>query len=172
MVGMGLPAAATATDATLMSDLTIRRARQGDLAAIVALLADDSLGRGREDPSLPLDARYAAAFAAIEADPNQLLAVADRAGQIVACLQVTFIPGLSRRGLWRGQIESVRVASGARGEGLGERMLQWAIGICRERGCGLVQLTTDKSRSDARRFYEKLGFTASHEGMKLALIAV
>ena len=103
MVGMGMPAAATGTDATLVSDLTIRRARQGDLAAIVALLADDSLGRGREDPSLPLDARYAAAFASIDADPNQLLAVADREGQIVACLQLAFIPGLSRRGLWRGR---------------------------------------------------------------------
>ena len=164
-----MPAATTATDATLMSDVTFRRARQDDLAAIVALLADDSLGRSREDPSLPLDARYVAAFAAIEADPNQYLAVADRAGQIVACLQLTFIPGLSRRGLRRGQIESVRVSSSARGEGLGERMLQWAVGICRERGCGLVQLTTDKSRSEARRFYEKLGFTASHEGMKLTL---
>jgi ribosomal protein S18 acetylase RimI-like enzyme len=103
-----------------MSDLTIRRANQADLAGIVALLADDALGRSREDPSLPLDRRYAEAFASIEADPNQLLAVADRAGQIAACLQLTFIPGLSRRGLWRGQIESVRVASGARGEGLGE----------------------------------------------------
>ena len=152
-----------------MSDLIFRRTNRSDLPAIVALLADDSLGRNREDPRLPLDPRYTDAFSAIEADPNQLLGVADREGQIVACLQLTFIPGLSRRGLWRGQIESVRVASGTRGEGLGERMLQWAIGICRERGCGLVQLTTDKSRSDARRFYEKLGFEASHDGMKLAL---
>jgi ribosomal protein S18 acetylase RimI-like enzyme len=152
-----------------MNDPTFRRARQGDLAAIVALLADDSLGRSREDPSLPLDPRYTDAFSSIDADSNQLLAVADRDGEILGCLQLTFIPGLSRLGLWRGQIESVRVASGARGEGLGERMLQWAIGICRERGCGLMQLTTDKSRSDARRFYEKLGFEASHDGMKLAL---
>jgi ribosomal protein S18 acetylase RimI-like enzyme len=152
-----------------MSDLTFRRAEQGDLAAIVAMLADDALGRSREDPSLPLDPRYANAFSSIEADSNQFLAVADRDGEILGCLQLTFIPGLSRRGLWRGQIESVRVASGTRGEGLGERMLQWAIGICRERGCGLVQLSTDKSRADARRFYEKLGFIASHEGMKLAL---
>ena len=152
-----------------MCDLVFRRAGQRDLAAIVALLADDSLGRSREDPRLPLDPGYAKAFSSIEADSNQYLAVADRAGAIVACLQITFIPGLSRRGLWRGQIESVRVASGARGEGLGEQMLQWAIGICRERGCGLMQLTTDKTRSDARRFYEKLGFVASHEGMKLAL---
>ena len=134
----------------------------------MALLADDSLGRSREDPRLPLDPGYVKAFSAIAADPNQYLAVADRAGEIVACLQLSFISGLSRCGLWRGQIESVRVASGARGEGLGERMLQWASGICRERGCGLLQLTTDKSRADGRRFYEQLGFEASHEGMKLA----
>ena len=92
-----------------MSDLAIRRARQADLAGIVALLADDALGSSREDPSLPLDPRYHEAFASIEADPNQRLAVAGRAGQIVACLQLTFIPGLSRRGLWRGQIEMTMV---------------------------------------------------------------
>jgi hypothetical protein len=89
-----------------MSDLVFRRAGQRDLAAIVALLADDSLGRSREDPRLPLDPGYAKAFASITADSNQYLAVADRAGEIVACLQITFIPGLSRRGLWRGQIEA------------------------------------------------------------------
>jgi GNAT superfamily N-acetyltransferase len=152
-----------------MSDLTVRRAAEGDLPAIVALLADDVLGRTREAPGLPLDPRYAAAFAAIDADPNQYLAVAEEGGAIVGCLQLTFIPGLSRRGLWRGQIESVRIAAARRGGGVGRRMLAWAVDECRRRGCGVVQLTTDKARADARRFYERLGFAASHEGMKRVL---
>jgi len=88
---------------------------------------------------------------------------------MVGCLQLSFIPGLSRLGLWRGQIESVRIASSRRGGGLGKRMFEWAIDECRKRGCEIVQLTTDKSRADARRFYEQFGFVASHEGMKLAL---
>ncbi|WP_240789962.1 GNAT family N-acetyltransferase [Roseomonas sp. HF4] len=136
------------------------------MPAIVALLADDMLGAGREVPG---DPAYEAAFAAIEADPNQLLAVAEEIGRVVGCLQLTFIPGLSRKGMWRGQIESVRIASGHRGTGLGRRMFEWAIEACRARGCGLVQLTTDKARPEAHRFYESLGFVASHEGMKLAL---
>lgn len=143
----------------------MRRATAADLDAIVALLADDMLGAGREKPG---DPAYAAAFAAIEADPNQLLAVAEEAGRVVGCLQLSFIPGLSRLGMWRGQIESVRIAASHRGAGLGRRMFEWAIGECRARGCGLVQLTTDKARPDARRFYESLGFAASHEGMKLS----
>ena len=149
-----------------MSEPVFRRAIAADLAAIVALLADDVLGAAREKPG---DPAYAAAFAAIEADPNQLLAVAEDGGRIVGCLQLTFIPGLSHRGAWRGQIESVRIAASERGGGLGRRVFAWAIGECRARGCRLVQLTTDKSRTDARRFYESLGFVASHEGMKLAL---
>jgi GNAT superfamily N-acetyltransferase len=144
----------------------LRRATEADLPAIVALLADDVLGAAREAPG---DPAYAAAFAAIEADPNQMLAVAEEAGRVLGCLQLTFIPGLSRRGMWRGQIEGVRVAAGQRGTGLGRRMFEWAIAQCRARGCGLVQLTTDKARPDAHRFYESLGFVASHEGMKLAL---
>jgi GNAT superfamily N-acetyltransferase len=143
----------------------MRRAIAADLDAIVALLADDVLGAGREKPGHPA---YGAAFAAIEADANQLLAVVEEDGRIVGCLQLSFIPGLSRLGMWRGQIESVRVAANHRGAGLGRRMFEWAIGECRARGCGLVQLTTDKARPDARRFYESLGFTASHEGMKLS----
>jgi ribosomal protein S18 acetylase RimI-like enzyme len=149
-----------------MPALTIRRATSADLAAIVGLLADDALGSTREEPGNPC---YAEAFAAIERDPNQFLAVAEDGGEIVGCLQLSFIPGLSRRGLWRGQIESVRVASARRGGGLGRRLFEWAIAECRRRGCGLVQLTTDKARPDALRFYESLGFVASHEGMKLAL---
>ena len=146
--------------------MIVRRAAAADLPAIVALLADDVLGAGREAPG---DPAYAAAFAAIEADVNQVFAVADQDGRIVGCLQLSFIPGLSRRGMWRGQIESVRIAADQRGLGLGQRLFDWAIAQCRARGCGLVQLTTDKARPEARRFYESLGFVASHEGMKLAL---
>jgi len=152
-----------------MNDLTFRRANAADLEDIVALLADDELGRKREDPDPPLNPRYIDAFAAIDADRNQFLAVVEEGGQIVGCLQLSFIPGLSRLGLWRGQIESVRIASTRRGGGLGKRLFEWAIEECRQRGCEIVQLTTDKSRTDARRFYEGLGFVASHEGMKLTL---
>lgn len=149
--------------------LQFRRARRADLDAIVALLADDVLGSHREDPSLPAAPCYTQAFDAIERDANQYLAVAERGGVIVACLQLSFIPGLSRRGLWRGQIESVRVASAERGAGTGRALFDWAIAQCREHKCGLVQLTTDKTRVDARRFYESVGFVATHEGMKLEL---
>lgn len=149
--------------------ITMRRAIRADLPFIVGLLADDVLGAGREDPGPPLNPAYEAAFAAIERDPNQFMAVADDDGEIVGCLQLSFIPGLSRTGQWRGQIESVRIAASRRGSGLGRIMFVWAVEQCRGRGCGLVQLTTDKTRPDAHRFYESLGFTASHEGMKLAL---
>lgn len=152
-----------------MNAVTFRRALITDLPAIIALLADDDLGRKREQVGPPPSPNYRTAFDAIETDPNQLLAVAEQNSEIVGCLQLTFIPGLSRVGLWRGQIESVRVASRCRGSGLGRKLFEWAIEECRQRGCGLVQLTTDKSRPDALRFYESLGFTASHEGMKLDL---
>src|SRR5262245_291007 len=128
-----------------MSDLAFRRARLDDVPAIVALIADDQLGQARDDAQLPLDARYIDAFAAIERDPNQMLAVAEQSGAIVGCLQLTFIPGISRRGAWRGQIESVRVARHLRGGGIGAAMFRWAIEECRTRGCSLVQLYTDKS---------------------------
>ncbi|TRL40487.1 GNAT family N-acetyltransferase [Rhizobium straminoryzae] len=148
----------------------IRKAAHRDLGAIVAMLADDALGLSREVVSDPVDSRYEAAFAAIDADPNQLLAVVVRAdGAVIGCLQVSFIPGLSRLGLWRGQIESVRIASGERGGGLGRLMIGWAIEECRKRGCGLVQLTSDKRREEALRFYESLGFEATHEGFKMNL---
>ena len=152
-----------------MGDIVCRRATRADLPRLVAMLADDALGRTREDPSLPLDARYLAAFEAIERDANQLLVTVERDGAVVGCLQLSFLPGLSRRGQLRGQIESVRIAAAQRGSGIGRRMIEWAIAECRRRGCGLVQLTSDKSRADAIRFYEQLGFTASHEGMKLDL---
>ena len=146
-----------------------RRATIVDLPAIIELLADDPLGRLREEAASPPHPRYLAAFAAIEADPNQLLAVVERERAVIGCLQLTFVPGLSRFGTWRGQVESVRIAAGHRGGGLGRAMIEWAIEQCRGRGCGLVQLTSDKSRTDALRFYESLGFRASHEGLKLDL---
>ena len=147
----------------------LRRARREDLEAIVAMLADDDLGSTREDASLPLIAAYTEAFNAIDADPNQLLAVATSNGQVVGTLQLTFLPGLARTGMWRGQIEAVRIAKSFRGAGLGQQMFEWAIAQCKARGCGLVQLTTDKTRPDAHRFYDRLGFEASHIGYKLKL---
>lgn len=146
---------------------SFRLAKATDLPALVAMLADDALGASRETIEDPPAGCYREAFAAIAADPNQLLLVMEGDGRIVGFLQLSFIPGLSRRGAWRGQIESVRIASNARGGGFGRAMIRHAIGLCRKRGCSLVQLTTDKSRGDARRFYEQLGFVASHEGMKL-----
>jgi ribosomal protein S18 acetylase RimI-like enzyme len=127
------------------------------------------LGGTREATGAALDPRYGAAFDAIEADPNQLFIVAEDDGVVVGCLQLSFIPGLSLQGTLRGQIESVRIASSRRGGGLGRAMLEWAVAECRRRGCGLVQLTMNKSRADALRFYQSLGFVATHEGFKLAL---
>lgn len=146
-----------------------RKARRDDLEKIIAILADDDLGQNREDPSLPLSSEYVSAFEAIDTDPNQLLAVIEIDGDVAGTLQLTIVPGLSRFGSWRGQIEAVRIAREHRGGGLGHKLFAWAIAQCRERGCRLVQLTTDKTRPDAHRFYEQLGFTASHEGFKLQL---
>jgi ribosomal protein S18 acetylase RimI-like enzyme len=147
--------------------VNFREATEADLAAIVGLLADDELGRLREDDSLPLAQAYVDAFKAIDADANQLQCVAESDGQVVGSLQITFIPGISHKGGWRGQIESVRVAASQRGTGIGQKFISWAVEQCRAKGCRLVQLTSDKSRHDAQRFYERLGFTASHEGYKL-----
>jgi GNAT superfamily N-acetyltransferase len=144
----------------------IRRAQAADVPEIVALIANDQLGVKRERPG---DPRYLLAFAEIDADPNQLLAVLDNGGEVVGTLQLTFTPGLSRLGMKRATIEAVRVRDDQRGSGLGQRFIEWAIEQARENGCGLVQLTTDASREDAHRFYERLGFKASHIGMKLAL---
>ncbi len=151
-----------------MQPVAFRPARRDDLPAIVALLADDVLGRDREMAG-PLHPCYVEAYLAIERDANQLLAVAERPGQIVGWLQLSFIPGLTRQGMWRGQIEGVRVAGTERGGGIGRAMLEWAIAECRRRGCGLVQLTSDEHRADAHRFYEALGFQATHRGYKLGL---
>ena len=150
-------------------DVDLRRACKEDLAAIVTLLADDGLGNGREDPRLPLDEAYVSAFDALDGDPNQLLLVAQEGELIAATMQLTFIAGISRKGAWRCQIEAVRVAASHRGSGLGQRMFEFAIAESRSRGCSLVQLTTDKTREDAHRFYDRLGFVASHIGYKLKL---
>lgn len=149
--------------------ITFCKAVAADLPAIVAMLADDPLGASREDASLPLAQGYLDAFAAINADPNQLLAVAVDGAEVVGTLQITFLAGLSRKGALRGQIEAVRVAAGRRSGGIGRKMFEWAIEQCRARGCVLVQLTTDKGRADAHRFYDSLGFAGSHIGYKKAL---
>ena len=150
-------------------EVDLRRAYREDLPAIVGLLADDGLGNGREDARLPLDEAYVSAFEALDGDPNQLLLVAQEADVIAATMQLTFIAGISRKGAWRCQIEAVRVAASHRGSGLGQRMFEFAIAESRSRGCSLVQLTTDKTREDAHRFYDRLGFVASHIGYKLKL---
>lgn len=146
-----------------------RQATPDDLPALVALLADDELGATREDISTPLNRRYAAAFAAIDADPNNELVLLDADGRLAGMMQLTFIPYLTHTGGWRCLVEGVRVARDFRGEGLGTQMLERAIERARERGCGLVQLTSDKQRPEALRFYEALGFRATHEGFKLRL---
>jgi GNAT superfamily N-acetyltransferase len=142
----------------------IRRARGADVEDIVAMLADDPLGASRERPG---DPRYAEVFAELDADPRQVLAVAELDGEVVGTLQLTFIPGLSRVGATRALIEAVRVRSDRRGGGLGKQLIEWAIDEARQAGCALIQLTTDASRTAAHRFYERLGFAASHVGMKL-----
>jgi GNAT superfamily N-acetyltransferase len=144
----------------------LREARREDVPEIVALLADDAIGAGREGSA---DDAYYAAFEMIAADQWNQVLVAELGGRIVGTLQLTLIPGLSRHGMLRAQIEGVRVSAGQRGQGLGARMIEWAIEVARGQGCGLVQLTSDKRRPDAVRFYESLGFTASHEGLKLPL---
>jgi ribosomal protein S18 acetylase RimI-like enzyme len=152
-----------------MSDTTIRRARREDVAAIVALLADDPLGRERETNADPPPDVYRQAFDDIAAQGGNFLFVAERRGTVTGCLQLTIIPGLSRRGMKRGLIEAVRIGAACRGQGVGEELVRHAIEIARAAGCGLVQLTSDRSRTDAHRFYERLGFVASHVGMKLGL---
>jgi GNAT superfamily N-acetyltransferase len=146
----------------------LRRATSDDVPALVALLADDDLGRGREEPEADL-APYRRAFALVDADAAHLLVVAETGAAVVGTLQLSVLPGLSRRGALRAQLEAVRVARGSRGTGLGAALVGWAVEEARRRGCALVQLTTDKSRTDAHRFYARLGFVASHEGMKLDL---
>ena len=148
----------------------LRRAEPADVPAIVALLAADQLGAVRDGIRDGADlAAYGRAFETIDADSAHLLLVADRDGQVVGTMQLSFLPGLARRGALRAQVEAVRVADEVRGSGLGKAMMSWAIDEARRRGCALVQLTSDKRRTEAHRFYQRLGFAASHEGMKLSL---
>ncbi|MFE2518933.1 GNAT family N-acetyltransferase [Streptomyces mirabilis] len=150
-----------------MGDLEIRPAASDDVPAIVAMLADDPLGAQRESPDDLTP--YLAALERLSADPNQHLVVAVREGRVVGTLQLTILPGLSRKGSTRSLIEGVRIHSDERGSGLGTRFIEWAIEESRRQGCQLVELTSDATRTDAHRFYEGLGFTASHVGFKLAL---
>lgn len=152
-----------------MPSIEFRTATAADLPAIVRLLADDALGATRERYADPLPGEYTHAFAAMQAQGGNDVVLALTDGVIVGCLQLTIVPGLSRFGAIRGQIEGVRVASTHRGQRVGEAMIRHAIERCREAGCSLMQLTSDVTRVDARRFYERLGFEATHVGMKLKL---
>lgn len=149
--------------------LKFRKAVAADLRAIVTLLAEDELGAGREDHSDAVAETYAKAFAAIDEDASQFLAVVELDGVIVGTLQISILRGLSRKGAVRGQIEGVRVARTCQGKGIGSQLLAWAIEHCRSKGCSIVQLTSDVSRTVAHDFYRKLGFSASHIGFKLTL---
>lgn len=150
-----------------MSDLEIRRAVRDDVPHIVEMLRDDHLGATRE--GVPGDPVYLDAFDAIAADPRQWLVVGVRAGEVIATMQLTIIPGLSRRGAQRALIEAVRVRRDRRSGGLGATLIRWAIDKARSEGCVMIQLTTDRSRVDAHRFYERLGFEGSHLGYKMML---
>ncbi|MDX3309040.1 GNAT family N-acetyltransferase [Streptomyces sp. ME08-AFT2] len=150
-----------------MGDLEIRAAVAEDVPAVVGMLADDPLGAQRESPNDL--SPYLAALERLAADPNQRLVVAVREGRVVGSMQLTIVPGLSRRGATRSIVEAVRVHADERGSGLGTRFMEWAIEESRRESCQLVQLTSDVTRTDAHRFYERLGFTASHVGFKLQL---
>ncbi len=152
-----------------MPKLVFRRATQLDVPSIVQLLADDELGSQREARSEAELAPYHAAFQELDADPNQLLAVVEDREEVVGTLQLSFIPGLAHRGAKRGQIEAVRVATHRRGEKIGESLFEWALEQCAIHHCAIVQLTTDKRRIGAHRFYERLGFEPTHVGYKLTL---
>lgn len=148
----------------------IRDAQRSDVAAIVRLLADDFLGEQREMPEQPLAENYYSAFEAIREDPNNELLIAELGSEIVGVMQLTFMPSLTYGGAWRAQIEGVRVAATCRRKGIGKQLVQSAVARSRERQCRLLQLTTDKSRPDARAFYERMGFRPSHDGMKMDLM--
>jgi ribosomal protein S18 acetylase RimI-like enzyme len=153
-----------------MDDITIRRALRDDVPAIVRLLADDPLGRGREEPDEPLPESYWDAFDRLRCDPNAVLAVVqDSSKAVIGCLQLNFIIGLSHQGAGRMLIEDVRVDKRYRNRRIGHRLLDWAVDQARQKNCQVVELFIHQSRTDARRFYESLGFEASHAGMRLLL---
>lgn len=152
-----------------MTELSYRKANEADLPTIIEFLADDRLGSSRESADPEAMIRYRAAFAEIASDPNQFLCVVEDGEEVVGTFQLSFISGLSRGGAKRAQIESVRVSSRRRGEKIGEAMFAWAMDYSRRQGCSLMQLTTDKERVDAHRFYDRLGFEPTHTGYKLRL---
>lgn len=150
-----------------MEGLTYRLAVEADLAFLDALIAADEVAVARDGIRPDNESQQLEAMQAIAADPNHELWIVDLDGQPVASFQLSYLPGVSRKGAWRGQIESVRVMPTLRGRGVGEAMMRWAIARCRDRGCSIVQLTSDNRREDAHRFYRRLGFHSSHAGFKL-----
>jgi len=146
--------------------LTYRHATPEDLPFIVGLIVEDAVVATNDSVADANHADYAAALRAIDADPNQEMFVVEDAGKPIGCFQLSYLPGLMRRGMWRGMIEVVHVSESERNRGYGSQMMRWALERCRERGCGMVQLTSNKKRTDAHRFYERLGFLKSHEGFK------
>ena len=149
--------------------LRFREARTSDLALLIDMLANDELGKQREDVRIPINPNYVAAIEAITRDPNNTLIVAESGARLLGMMQLTFIPCLTHVGSWRCLIEAVRVHESYRGKGVGESMFDYAIDLARKKGCTLVQLTSDKQRPDALRFYQKIGFNATHEGFKMTL---
>ena len=149
--------------------LTYRAATADDLPFIIALIVEDNVIDTGDKPADALHADYRNALAAIDADPNQEMLVVELDGEPVGCFQLSYLPGLMRRGMWRGQIEVVHVSADKRSLGIGSEMMRWAVERCRENGCAMVQLTSNKKRLDAHRFYERLGFLKSHEGFKYYL---
>jgi ribosomal protein S18 acetylase RimI-like enzyme len=150
----------------LQASITIRRARREDVATIIAMLADDPLGSGRERLEDPLPSSYFKAFETVDRDPNiQLVVAEEQGGAVIGCLQLCILPGLSSQGASRALIEDVRVNSQRRSRGIGEQLVQWAVAEARAKGCKLVELLTHSTRVDAQRFYARLGFKASHVGM-------
>lgn len=152
-----------------MPDITIRNATENDLPFIVSIIETDSVYGSTEDSANPKGPSYLAALAAIDTDPNQMLLIAELEGQPVGTFQLTFTPGIARKGAWRCTIEGVHVSPEHRNRKIGETMMRWAIDTARTRNCALVQLTSNKSRTNAHRFYTRLGFSQSHEGFKLTL---
>jgi ribosomal protein S18 acetylase RimI-like enzyme len=150
-----------------MSDIVIRTATIDDLPEILKLIADDFLGRQRETTTEPISENYVDAFGDIDADANNELFVAESNGTVVGTFQLTYTPSLSFHGGRRATVESVRVDDKLRGQGIGEQMMRWAMGRARERGCVSMQLTSHNDRTDAHRFYERLGFRKTHTGMKI-----
>lgn len=153
----------------MSGDIEFRIARREDIPAIVRMLADDELGSQREKYEDPLPESYYAAFEQLDHDANHELIVAESNREIIGTLHLMFLPSLSYQGGLRAQVESVRVDTKCQNQGIGSKMMKWAIERAQQRGAHIVQLTTHKSREDAHRFYERLGFKGSHLGMKLSL---